>query len=235
MASLTAQNTPNYIEVLNSNGSQPWQKDTDSNVYSGYKFDKKLGCWLWCRISGNTCELFHFGASMDMTCIHAATFDTNQGMWIITESLERLGNTTENWVKNTLARSIDGSRDLQAYIRTRDEALTGLDAIKLFQGWFKLLNDKTRRIDTARRLFPGMPDNQLFKLDKSGNITGVSVAKHTLFQQYLLDVCNGYTDTQGKYHPARTSKDVGGGIEFDNLIEWYLPSKGVFSSKRKRR
>lgn len=226
----SATDTPNYIE-LNSNGSQPWQKDTNSSIYSGYKFDKKKGCWLWCRVSGNKARLFFFGDRVDMTSIEAANFDVSGGVWVITDTLELYGQSIENWVKTVLARSIDGSREYRAYIRTREEAPTGIEAIKLFRVWFKVLNEKSKRIDTAMRLFPNETRENLFNLTKKGDIHGVSgkvCPKHLLFQQYLLDACNGYTDLQGTYHPARTSKDVDGGIEFDNLIEWYLPSIGVF-------
>lgn len=215
------ENTPNYIELLNAEGSQPWQltESDDTIIFSGYKFSKRLNCWLWCRVEGERAKLFKFGthAYTDGIGMDACIWDKKAKVWRATEKLVRLGEREKVWAMSTCKRSMDRSIEQRAHIKTEQENLIGLDAVKRYQTWFKVLNSTSRRIQTARQLFPIENKNDLYRFDKKTNqIIGVKVKSTTLLQKYLIDMV--------------TEKRP----EFSDLKEWYLPSRGIFLKKRSR-
>lgn len=229
--------TANLIEVLNSNGSQVEKQDNDTTIYSGYKFHKQSNQWLWCRIQHGQVELHFLGTAIEVKSVYldkwnkhkkewmnkrnarhinAGQWDYDLKQWQYTDQLDLEGESISNWVASVCTRSIDGNTERKASVKLDSINFVGLDAIKWFQSMFKILNDKQSRIDMARVLYPNTPDENLYGRNKQGEIVSVKVDRYELLNAYLMDA---YINR----------------VEFGNLQEWYMPQRGIFSNKKRKR
>lgn len=213
-------NTPSLIEVLNSNGSQPWQRPENfgNSIYSGYKFSKSLNCWLWCRVSGDFVSMHYYKQGKITGYIEVAQWDKQTLEWTYTNDFDRIGESLGKWVKAVCKRSITNDRTQKASVKFDQRNLVGLAAAKWFKKMYKQLNTTENKIRIAKQLKPGVADQDLFEYNgQTGEVNGViGISRYEMLNAYLVDAFSNNT-------------------EFSDLQAWNLPHCGIFTKRSNKK
>jgi hypothetical protein len=189
--------------------------------YISYFFCESTNQWYFIEVVKNDASLYRFsGVSTPQKVSHdcLAVWLESTRKWSISDNLDTSGlsDKLKSWFQKQLKYSLDETKIQRPRVKTSTNLIMDFDAVKWFQDFFVSHHTIENRILAGKKLLPNQPLNKVYTYDNKGNIEGVKVDRYKLLHFYL------------KQAIEKESIDVG-------IREFYLPSTGIFSNKKRKR